>query len=198
MRVPRRLPVVVIISVAVLLLGSCTDGRSTERSDAQPPAPRLGGPAPERVDPPLQTMNAFERPVAERLARQIAGDGLTLHHLDCPPWDKVLPDRLECRGYVDGLVAHVRVDLRRSAASQVGFDARMTDGVVATRKLERTLRGAGWSGPDCGDVAAYPARPGSRIRCRVTRAGRERYVVATVDDRAGAVTIATDPGAPAG
>jgi hypothetical protein len=143
-------------------------------------------------------MNSLERPVAERLAQQIASDGLTLEHLDCPRWDRRLPDRMICTGYVDGLVAHVRVDLAASKQGGVSFGARMTDGVVATRKLERTLLRQGWTGPDCGEVAAYPARLGSRIRCRVTRSGRPRYVVATVDDRAGGVRIAADRGAPTG
>ena len=79
----------------------------------------------------------------------------------------------------------------------MSFDARMVDGIVAIGTLERTLRDRGWSSADCGDVVAYPSRPGSRIRCRVTGRGRDRYVVATVLDRAGEVTIAADRDAPA-
>lgn len=198
MRVPGRLPVVVVICVAVLLLCGCTDDRPTSRSDAQRDTPRLGGATPVHHEPPTEEMNRLERPVAERLARQIASDGLTLEHLECPPWDHRLPGRMTCKGYVDGLVSHVRVDLAATKHGGVSFGARMTTGVVATRKLERTLLRQGWSGPDCGEVAAYPARLGSRIRCRVTRSGRPRYVVATVDDRAGGVSIAVDRGAPTG
>ena len=198
MRVPGRLPVVVVICVAVLLLCGCTEGRPTSRSDAQPGGPRLGGGTPVQQEPPPEEMNSLERPVAQRLAQQIASDGLTLEHLDCPAWDRRLPGRMMCKGYVDGLVARVRVDLAASKQGGVTFAARLTDGVVATRKLERTLLRQGWTGPDCGEVAAYPARLGSRIRCRVTRSGRPRYLVATVDDRAGGVSIAFDRGAPTG
>ncbi len=196
MRVRGRLPLVVVLGAALLLCG-CTDDRPTRRSDAQPDTPRLGGRPPAHQESPTEAMNGLERPVAERLARQIAADGLTLEHLDCPRWDHVLPGRMTCTGYVDGLVARIRVDLSASRQGEVRFGARMVDGMVATRKLERTLLRLGWTGPDCGQVAAYPARPGSRIRCRVTRSGRSRYVVATVDDRAGGVSIAADRGAPA-
>jgi hypothetical protein len=72
----------------------------------------------------------------------------------------------------------------------VGFDARLLDGVIATRKLERTLRGQGWNEADCGDRSAYPAEVGSRIVCHVWRPADDRYVVATVSDRSGAVMIA--------
>ena len=48
-------------------------------------------------------MNRLERPVAVRLARQVARQGLTLEYLDCPRWDGVVPSRMSCRGYLDGL-----------------------------------------------------------------------------------------------
>jgi len=194
---PGRLPLVVVIGVAVLLLSGCS-GRSADRSEDRPPARRLGGPPPTAVAPPQGAMSSIERTVAGQLARHLGRDGLTLASLDCPPWDEVLPHRMTCRGYVDGLVAHVRVDLTASAGDHVSFGARVTDGLVAVGELERTLRGHGWGAADCGDVAAYPARVGSRIRCRVSGSGRVRYVVATVEDRSGEVTIAAERGAPAG
>jgi hypothetical protein len=102
---------------------------------------------------------------------------------------------MTCRGYLDGLVGAVRLDLRAAVHGRaVDFDARLEQGVVATRVLERTLRDLGWSGSDCGAAAAYPARVGAEIVCRVVRTGASRYVVATVTDRAGAVAIADYPG----
>jgi len=136
-------------------------------------------------------MDRLEKPMAERLARQVARQGLTLSYLDCPRWDGAVPSRMRCRGYVDGLVADVRVLLRAAVDGRaVSFDAQLADGVIATRNLEGTLRTQGWSAADCGDVAAYPARLGSTIVCRVSRRDDKRYVVATVHSRAGAVVIA--------
>jgi hypothetical protein len=65
--------------------------------------------------------------------------------------------------------------------------------VIATRNLEATLRDQGWTVADCGDVMAYPARAGDTIVCRVQRPGDERFLVATITDRTGAVTIAGYP-----
>jgi hypothetical protein len=135
-------------------------------------------------------MNDLERPVRDRLAAQIKGQGLTLTYLDCPAWNHKVPTRMVCKGYVDGLVARVAVHLQAAVEGKaVGFDARLLDGVIATRKLEGTLRHNGWSRADCGKAAAYPASVGSRIVCHVTKAGDDRYVVATVSDRSGAVMI---------
>jgi hypothetical protein len=134
-------------------------------------------------------MDDLERPVAHQLARQIAADGLTLGHLDCPHWDGTVPSTMSCRGYVDELLVDVWVQLS-APHGDVSFDARVSGGVVATRRIERTLRRDGWTAADCGEVAAYPAQAGVRIVCRVERAGRRSYVVATVRSRAGAVTIA--------
>lgn len=135
-------------------------------------------------------MNRLERPVAERLAEQIAHQGLTLEYLDCPRWDSSVPSRMTCRAYVDGILVAVRVHLKAAVEGKaVSFDASLEDGVIATRNLEGTLRGQGWSVADCGRVAAYPAHAGDRIVCRVQRSGDRRYVVATVTNRSGAVTI---------
>jgi hypothetical protein len=127
--------------------------------------------------------------VAQELSRRIAADGLTLEYLDCPDWDGAVPRRMRCRGYVDGLVAAVRVEVSAGANRSIVFGAWISGGVVSTRRLERTLRADGSSHPSCGRVPAYPARPGSRIVCRVTRAGRHQYLVATVTDRSGHVRI---------
>ena len=197
MRAPGRLPLIVLLGVAVLVLCGCTVDGATDPS-AVPSRVRLGGQVPATVDPPREAMSGVEKAVAGRLAQHLDRDGLTLQHLDCPTWDTTLPRRMTCRGYVDGLVARVRVDLIASAERHVRFDARLTDGVVAVAKLERTLRSQGWSAAACGDVAAYPARRGSRIRCRVTRSGRDRYVLATVEDRLGGVRIAVDRSVPVG
>ena len=101
-----------------------------------------------------------------------------------------MPSRLTCRGYVDGIVASVQVHVSAGGGRTVDFDARLGDGVIATRSLQGTLRRRGWRAVDCGDVAAYPAHVGDRIVCRVERPGRRGYVVATVVDREGKVSIA--------
>lgn len=184
--------------VAIGVLAGCSDDSAQDRPDRRTPSgtsagPALGGAVPRRHRPPHHAMNSLERPVAERLARQIAVDDLTLDYLDCPPWDGAVPSAMTCRGYVEGLVAKVRVHLLAADDGGVGFDARISTGVVATRRLVMTLRSGGWSTVDCGDVAAYPASVGSRIVCRVHRAGRTRYVVATVRSQTGRVSIADYP-----
>jgi hypothetical protein len=144
-------------------------------------------------------MDRLERPVARRLSQQVARQGLTLTYLDCPSWDGAVPSAMRCRGYVDGLVADVHLELWAAVhGGAVGFDARLEPGVIATRNLEDILRDQGWTGADCGTAAAYPARVGSTITCRVTRRGESRYVVARVEDRAGAVTITDYHGAAVG
>jgi hypothetical protein len=177
--------------VLLLLLGvGCSDAPSRERPAAgRTEAPAVGGAVPVRHVPPRTAMNRLERPVAERLAAQIADQGLTLEYLDCPRWDSTVPSRMTCRAYVDGVVASVLVHLKAVAGRSVSFDARLGDGVIATRNLENTLHDQGWSVADCGDVMAYPARAGDTIVCRVQRPGDRRYVVATITDRSGAVTI---------
>ena len=179
----------------LVLLAGCSEGssdgsaRSSDPSSG--PTPALGGPPVVRATPPDHAMDRLERPVAVQLARQVARQGLTLEYLDCPRWDGTVPSTMSCRAYVDGLRTGVDVVFTRAVQGKaVGFDARLARGVIATRNLERTLRGEGWASADCGEVPAYPARSGSEIVCRVTRAGRAHYVVATVKDRAGAVTIA--------
>jgi hypothetical protein len=194
---------VLAVAVLLVLLGGCSgassggshpsDDPSSDPSSA--PTPALGGPPVVRATPPEHAMDQLERPVAVQLARQVARQGLTLEYLDCPRWDGTVPSTMTCRAYVDGLRTGVDVVFTRAVQGKaVGFDARLARGVIATHNLERTLRGQGWSSADCGDVPAYPARSGSKIVCRVTRASGSEYVVATVENRAGAVTIADYPG----
>jgi hypothetical protein len=186
----RLLPLLATLTVAAVLLSGCTGhGSDGPGADIHRPAPPLGGKAPRTTAPPAREMDQVERPVANELSRRIAVDGLTLQYLDCPDWDGAVPRRMSCRGYVDGLVAVVRVEVSAGANRSVMFGARIARGVVATRRLERTLRQGGSSHPTCGRIPAYPARPGSRIVCRVTRAGRHQYLVATVTDRSGHVRI---------
>jgi hypothetical protein len=135
-------------------------------------------------------MNKLERPVAERLAAQVSGQGLSLTYLDCPHWGGRVPMRIVCRAYLDGVVAKVRVHLRAAVAGKaVSFDAALAQGVIATRKLEQTLRAQGWTRADCGARAAYAAVVGTSIVCRVQRKGQERYLVARVTDPDGRVMI---------
>jgi hypothetical protein len=189
-------PVVTLAVTGLALLCGCTSGSAdtpqrAAASGSGSPAPSLGAPTPSRRTTPAEPMNRLEGPVARMLARQIAPQGLTLEYLDCPHWDGVVPRRLTCRAYVDGLLATATVRLAMGAPGQaVDVDAWLGDGVIATDGLEDILRRQGWVRPDCGPAAAYPARVGSRIVCRVSRDGQVRYVAATVRSRAGAVMIA--------
>jgi hypothetical protein len=193
-RAARFLPAAPALALLLALAGCAGDRSDQPRSSTSSsaaPTPALGGPPVVRATPPDHEMDRLERPVAVQLARQVAREGLTLQYLDCPRWDGRVPSRMSCRAFVDGLRTEVDVVFTRAVQGKaVGFDASLARGVIATRNLERTLRRQGWSEADCGDVPAYPARPGSRIVCRVTRTGSSEYVVATVRDHAGAVTIA--------
>jgi hypothetical protein len=187
---PLALLLVAVVGVAVL--AGCNGDPAAEKPRSTPSQrpPALGGSAPVPHAVPASKMNKLERPVHERLASQISGQGLTLDYLDCPHWDGRVPKRLTCRGYVDGLVARVAVHLKAAVAGRaVSFDARLLDGVIATRNLESTLHEQGWTSADCGDVPAYPTEVGSRIVCHVQKPSDDRYVVATVADRAGTVMI---------
>lgn len=188
-----RLALLALLPLLLLALTGCDGDPGARPTPGDSPAATpsaLGGPRPAEASPPTAPMDDLERSVRDRLAAQIRGQGLTLTYLDCPAWDHKVPTRMVCNGYVDGLVARVGVHLQAAVEGRaVGFDARLLDGVIATRKLERTLRDNGWSRADCGKAPAYPAEVGRRIVCHVTKAGEDRYVVATVSDRAGAVMI---------
>jgi hypothetical protein len=201
-----RLSLLAAAVLATVLPAGCSRGSAAPHGAAVPrldaATPRLGGPTPAQQSPPERAMDRLERPVAARLARQVADEGLHLAYLDCPAWDGSLPRSMSCRGYVDGLVVTVRVLLRRAVVGshpEVDFDAHLAGGLVATERLEETLRARGWVRADCGAVPAYPARAGTRIVCKVGRAGGAgRYVVATVRDRSGTVLIADYRAAHAG
>ncbi|QWZ08946.1 hypothetical protein KRR39_03645 [Nocardioides panacis] len=188
----RRTPLLVLAASAALLTG-CHD-QPAPRPAAAPSGqvtPALGGRLAAAHRPPDRPMNRLERPVHARLAAQVAGQGLTLTYLDCPPWDGTVPSRMTCTAYVDGVLARVAVHLKAAVEGKaVSFDAKLLDGVIATRNLEATLRRQGWQRADCGDAPAYPATVGSRIVCRVTGSAGGRYVQATVTERSGAVMIA--------
>ncbi len=166
-----------------------TTAASGPHSSSSPPPPRLGGTIPTPSALPSTPMDDLEQPIARRLSKEIAGQGLTMQYLACPAWDHKVPDRLACTGYVDGLPADVEVRLVATAGGAVSFDARLSGGVVATRNLVTTLRRHGYRDVDCGGVHAYPADVGSRVVCRVHRAGATRYVVATVTSSSGRVRI---------
>ena len=137
----------VLVVAALVLLGGCSDAPSSgsqRPSGSSGPTPALGGPPVARATPPDHAMDQLERPVAVRLARQVARQGLTLEYLDCPRWDGTVPSRMSCRAYVDGLRTGVEVVFTRAVQGKaVGFDARLARGVIATRNLERTLRRRG-------------------------------------------------------
>lgn len=208
---PRSHPLPTMALVASLLLGACTAapsepsagpsdlasttggnggaGGGTTTEPTQAPPPKLGGPKVRRAVPPKQPMDALERPVARRLAREIRDDGLSLDYLSCPPWDGEVPTKLTCSAYLDGVKGTVLVKLVAADRGQVSFDAHLAHGVVATASLVRTLEAHGYGGVDCGSRPAYPARVGSTIVCAVTGPDGDGHVVATVTRRNGAVTV---------
>ena len=154
---------------------------------ATPPA--LGGPSPAVASVPSTVADPVERPIARTLRRWAARQGLHLDAIRCPAWDRMMPERLPCRAWFDGVPADVRVWLHAMRHGRVGFEARVLGSVLSTSRLEQRLRTQGYDGADCGKVPAYPVRVGMRLVCRVVRAGAASYVVATVTNAAGAVTI---------
>ncbi|HLN75441.1 MAG TPA: hypothetical protein VK204_00270 [Nocardioidaceae bacterium] len=174
-----------LLSVLTLLVG-CT-GEDPAPAPREPP--RLGAPSPTPSATPSRPMDGLERSVAGRLASRLHREGLSLEYVDCPPWKGSSRSALRCRGYVDGVVVPVGVKLSRGASGNTEFDAWLGAGILATSRLTDRLQREGYSDVDCGSVAAYPARLGTRIVCRVTKDGNSRYLVATVTDRHGAVRI---------
>lgn len=176
----------VVLLLLLVVLGACSadsgDGTGT-------PGPRPGARGPAPSTPPTGPMDGLEQPVADRLAPELRDEGLTLQYVDCPPWPGEVPFETECRGYVDGVVGDIEVALSHGHGGSVEFDARLTEGVVATASLVDRLEGEGWSDVDCGGAPAYPARVGLRIVCRVHERSQASYVVATVTDRRGEVEI---------
>lgn len=203
MRVARVWPVRPLVLAALLLgpLAGCGTTSGTPDAPTAPAStPALGGPTSRPVPAPTTGMDLLELGVAARLRHELAGQGLTLDHLDCPPWRGRENAVVRCTGYLDGLVGTVRVSLSRSPSGTVEFDARLEDGVVATQNLVRRLEAEGWTAVDCGDRAAYRAEAGAQIVCAghppaadgaVSAAPGDAtsYVVATVTDESGAVEI---------
>jgi hypothetical protein len=171
-----------------VLAGCGGDADPGATADPRRP-PRLGAGSPAAASPPGGPMSGLERPVAERLAPELADDGLHLEYVECPAWSRTVPAVLECQGYVDGVVAEVRVKLSPDGGGGVEFDAWLGHGLVATTRLVDRLERNGFTQVDCGRVRAYPARVGLTIVCRVHEGGRVSLMEATVTDRAGHVRI---------
>jgi hypothetical protein len=134
-------------------------------------------------------MDELEKPIAVRLSGEVRGQGLTLDYLDCPDWGGEAPERLTCKGFFDGVTAHVLVRLTQAPGGAVNFDATLQNGVIATRKLVDKLSGEGYTNVDCGNTRAYPTRVGTRLVCSVRDHGEHGYVVARVTDKSGDVAI---------
>lgn len=179
----RRLAPLLLLAA----LAGCADDAGTVPGEE----PSLGAQSPAASTPPRAPMDDLERPVAERLAPRLEDDGLTLEYVDCPRWSGGVPDVLTCKGYVDGVVGAVRVELSGEDRESVEFDAWLDHGVVATERLVERLEAEGYVEVDCGPTPAYPARLGMRIVCRVRGEDDVLHVVATVTDRAGHVQIAS-------
>ncbi|MDQ3615765.1 MAG: hypothetical protein M3393_03910 [Actinomycetota bacterium] len=170
-----------------LLLAGCA-GNGGTAGTATDPGPTPGGPLGATTKPPSHPMNRLEKPIAEELSGQVAGQGLSLDYLDCPRWNGRVPQQMTCRGYLDGVSAGVSVKLTQRT-TRIEFDAKLQDGVLATASLVRRLRSDGYTGIDCGDRPAYPTVVGSELICSVHESGQKKHVVAEVLDRSGAVQI---------
>jgi hypothetical protein len=170
--------------VVLVILGGCSDDAA--RGPADPP--RLGGVLPTAT-PPSDEMDELEQPIARRLDNQVAAQGLHVDHLACPPWDGKVPADLTCDGWFDGVKGTVSVSLTRDKGGMVAFDAELRQGVIATKKLVDELLSRGYTHVDCGSAPAYPTDIGSTITCAVTRQRIEKFVVATITDDHGGVTI---------
>jgi hypothetical protein len=96
---------------------------------------------------------------------------------------------MTCRGYIAGLTAGIRVRLSRLTGGAVSFQARLSNGLIATAELERELRSDGFHDVDCGNAPAYPSVVGTKVTCAVAKDGHHRFVVATVTSRSGGVEI---------
>jgi hypothetical protein len=180
-------------AVLVAVSGCTSSGSVSDGGDAPSQTrvtPEVGGDAGPVVEPPAGRMDALERPVAQKLTARLAARGLTLDHLSCPRWQGRAPAVLTCRGYLDGVVGDVRVELSLGADGAVEFDARLEAGVLATANLVERLEDEGYTDVDCGPRPAYRAEVGHRITCRVREEGRTAYVVATVTGTDGSVEIA--------
>jgi hypothetical protein len=134
-------------------------------------------------------MDDMEKPIAEKLGHEVAGQGLHVDHLDCPAWDGKVPAELTCTGWFDNVRGTVRVTLTRDQDGSVAFDAVLQAGVIATKNLVAELRKKGYDDVDCGGAPAYPTEVGSTIICSVSRDAERKFVTVTVTDRRGGVSI---------
>ncbi|HET7356445.1 MAG TPA: hypothetical protein VFJ09_07190 [Nocardioidaceae bacterium] len=193
-----RVRVVSAVLVALMAVSGCSDvgdhqvtdlPSATGSGSSSRPSPTPGGKLPPPATPPSAPMDDLEQAVAARLGRQVAREQLDLQYVACPHWRGQAPRQLTCRGYVDGVTARIHVKLHRLTGGAVSFKARLGRGLIATSKLERQLRVDGFRAVDCGQAPAYPSVVGSHVVCAVTKNGDQRFVLATVTSRSGAVEI---------
>ena len=170
--------------MALLGFTGCSDDSTDPKADP----PKLGGVSPTSVAPDGR-MSDLEKQVARRLDREVAHHALDLDFLRCPPWDGSLPATLTCEGWFNSVPGTVEVTLHRGHDGEVAFDASLSGGVVATAMLVADLESRGYADVDCGQVSAYPTDVGSAITCAVTSKGARRYLVATIVDEHGGVTL---------
>jgi len=172
--------------VILCLVGGCSDEDPAPPRQTDPP--QLGGVVPTAA-PPSGAMDDIEEPIARKLGKQVASQGLHVDHLSCPEWDGKVPAELTCDGWFDNVKGTVLVRLTRDKGGMVAFDAELRQGVIATKRLVDELVSKGYTDVDCGSAPAYPTDLGSTITCAVTHQGTEKHVVATIIDDRGGVTI---------
>ena len=173
-------------AAVLVVLSGCAADDPADRTES--PEPTLGGVSPTTTTPG-RALDELEKPIAERLGRQVASQGLRLEGLDCPRWSGEVPASFECQGWFDGVPGRVSVALTEGKHGAVVFDAELLGGVISTARLVKDLEAQGYTAVDCGAVAAYPTDVGSTITCAVSEDGRTRHVLATITDESGAVTI---------
>lgn len=169
---------------------SGTTGSAPDPSSTLTPSstPRVGG-ATTRAPHPGRPMSRMERYIAGKLASKVVDEGLDLEYLDCPTWGRRMPHTINCEGFFNGVVGEVEVRLDATAGGLVAYDAKLTNGVISTRKLVERLEADGYRQVNCGDAPAYPADVGSEVVCSVDKVGDRVFVVARVSDLSGGVLI---------
>jgi hypothetical protein len=177
-----------MVLAACLLAAGCSDTAEPASAPQRTPS-ALGGDRSPGATPPARPMNIVERTIAGDLSSRLSEQQLTLDYLDCPDFDdRSRPQKVTCRGYVDGVLADVRVSLW-GPADHMQYDAMLDDGVLATANLVRRLEAQGYREIDCGERPAYRSHVGDQIICTVVEAARQKYVVATVTTDGGEVEI---------
>ncbi|HET6626476.1 MAG TPA: hypothetical protein VFG63_08795 [Nocardioidaceae bacterium] len=174
-------------AAAVLLATGCAD--TTTPSEQPRPSPSsLGGAPHPAATPPARPMRMVERTIAEDLSGRLVEEDLSVDYLDCPDLREDRPVKVVCDGYIDGVLADVRVRLWGPADDR-RYDARLGTDILVTANLVSRLAAEGYHRIDCGDRPAYPTVVGDRIVCSVTRHREQRYVVALVTTKSGKVRI---------